>query len=71
MSTTAPISPLGALWAALQPRQAVRPARPPAPPRPNPGPVLMCDIHTRWGGQPSLLLLWAQWEEALEADQGR
>ena len=66
MGSTATATPLGALWSALFASRAAvaRTAPPPAPRAPNPGPVLMADIHTRWGGQPSLLLLWAQWEEA-------
>lgn len=66
MSHAATATPLGALWGALFASRArsARTAPPPAPRRPNPGPVLMADIHTRWGGQPSLLLLWAEWEEA-------
>lgn len=60
-ATAAPIWALRSLWSTPRP---ARTAPPPAPRRRNPGPVLMADIHTRWGGQPSLLLLWAEWEEA-------
>lgn len=61
MSTTVPAFPFAALWSA---GASARPAPPPKPHRPNPGPVLMCDIHTGWGGQPGLLMLWSQWEDA-------
>lgn len=66
MTGTAAATSFGAVWSAVfasrrAPRARVAP--PPGPAR-DPGPVLMADIHTRWGGQPSLLLLWAEWEDA-------